>query len=60
MKGKTVQICPICRKPSLSLYMGGYLGKLYICGGCGYVGPISIEMDAEEYVKMLGECEDVQ
>ena len=40
--------------------MGGYLGKLYICGGCGYVGPISIEADAEEYVKMLGECEDVQ
>jgi uncharacterized Zn finger protein len=53
--GRTIQICPVCSKPSLNLYMGGYLGKLYICSNCGYVGPISIEMEAEEYVKMMKE-----
>jgi predicted RNA-binding Zn-ribbon protein involved in translation (DUF1610 family) len=46
--GRTIQICPVCSKPSLNLYMGGYLGKLYVCSNCGYVGPISIEMEAED------------
>jgi hypothetical protein len=35
--------------------MGGYLGKVYHCGNCDYVGPVVIEMDYEEYIRMMAE-----
>jgi len=50
-----VQVCPFCRSDRMSLHLGGYLGKMYRCGNCGYVGPVVIEMSAEEYRRLLQE-----
>jgi hypothetical protein len=36
--------CPLCRKPTLVLDMGGQSGK-YQCTNCDYLGPISLEED---------------
>ena len=38
------QICPICKQPSITFYMGGQFGK-YECKDCGYVGVIIVEKD---------------
>ncbi|MEM4280692.1 MAG: hypothetical protein QW470_01525 [Candidatus Caldarchaeum sp.] len=53
MKKKNVQVCPVCRKTTLDLYLGGYLGKVYRCVSCGYVGSFIVEMDEEDYFAML-------
>lgn len=39
----TVLRCPSCRSSDIGLYMGGQLGK-YECRGCGYVGPLVLEV----------------
>ncbi|HIQ29883.1 MAG TPA: TFIIB-type zinc ribbon-containing protein [Candidatus Caldiarchaeum subterraneum] len=51
------QICPFCKSRNISLYLGGYLGKLYKCGSCNYVGPVIIEMSEEDYRKLMEEEE---
>jgi len=50
---KTVQICPKCKKAGINLYMGGYLGKIYQCNNCGYIGSFFIEMDVEDYLSWV-------
>ncbi|MEM0350140.1 MAG: hypothetical protein QXE96_02280 [Candidatus Caldarchaeum sp.] len=50
---KSVQLCPVCKKTGLDLYLGGYLGKMYFCRSCGYVGALVIEMSLEDYLEML-------
>ena len=50
-----LQICPFCKSRNISLYLGGYLGRLYKCGACNYVGPIVIEISEEDYRKLLEE-----
>ncbi|MEM1945964.1 MAG: hypothetical protein QW614_01700 [Candidatus Caldarchaeum sp.] len=60
MKKKNVQVCPVCSRASLDLYLGGYLGKIYRCSSCGYVGAVIVEMDGEEYLAMLKELGEGQ
>lgn len=57
---RTVEICPVCRKASLTLHLGGYLGKVYRCGNCDYVGPVVIEMELDEYMRMMADPGDSQ
>ncbi|MCX8202116.1 MAG: hypothetical protein N3H84_08475 [Candidatus Caldarchaeum sp.] len=40
-----VQVCPACGKAELDLYLGGYLGKIFICRACGYIGALVIEIE---------------
>ncbi|MCX8200675.1 MAG: hypothetical protein N3H84_01015 [Candidatus Caldarchaeum sp.] len=47
MKKTNLQICPICGKPEIDLYLGGYLGKLYVCRKCGYIGALVMEIEVE-------------
>ncbi|MEM3096946.1 MAG: TFIIB-type zinc ribbon-containing protein [Nitrososphaerota archaeon] len=53
-----MEICPICKRAQLTLHLGGYLGKVYRCSNCDYVGPVVIEMAAEDYRRMLREFEN--
>jgi len=39
--------CLICGSEEVFLWLGGYIGSLYQCADCGYVGPIVIETDAQ-------------
>ncbi|MEM2096396.1 MAG: hypothetical protein QXV86_02680 [Candidatus Caldarchaeum sp.] len=55
MKKKVVQVCPACKGTSIDLHLGGYLGKVYRCGICGYVGSLIIEMEVDEYLAMMKE-----
>ncbi|MEM0440771.1 MAG: hypothetical protein QXY84_03475 [Candidatus Caldarchaeum sp.] len=45
MSETTVQVCPVCGKASLDLYLGGYLGKMYFCKSCGYIGALLVEIE---------------
>ncbi|MDJ0269852.1 MAG: hypothetical protein NXY59_04780 [Aigarchaeota archaeon] len=56
--GGKLQVCPQCKGVNLSLHLGGFLGMLYRCGGCGYVGPFIIEMSVEEYERLSRESSD--
>jgi len=42
---KRVRICPHCKGSRITLFMGGYLGKIYRCPDCGYQGPVTIELE---------------
>ena len=42
----TRRLCPMCRSDRIMLWMGGYTGMMYRCPDCGYVGPVTIETDA--------------
>ncbi|MDW8360014.1 MAG: hypothetical protein RMK31_05455 [Candidatus Caldarchaeum sp.] len=53
MKKRVVQVCPVCKKTDIDLHLGGYLGIVYRCGSCGYVGSLVVEMDVEDYLAML-------
>jgi len=48
-------ICPFCKSNNISLYLGGYLGKLYKCASCNYVGPLIIEISEEDYRRLVEE-----
>lgn len=41
----TGRYCPVCGAEGMTLWLGGYLGTLYHCPKCGYVGPVVIERD---------------
>ncbi len=45
---KRVKICPICKSPSLTPYMGFITGVKYRCRKCGYVGSFFIEIEVED------------
>lgn len=53
-----VQLCPACRSKDISLFLGGYVGKVYSCASCGYVGPVVIEVDSAEVLEMLEEASE--
>jgi hypothetical protein len=44
---KQLQICPVCGSAELYYEMGGYIGKVYHCKVCDYVGPLVLEADEE-------------
>jgi hypothetical protein len=51
---KHFEICPVCGSAELYYEMGGYIGKLYRCKVCDYVGPLVLEAD-EEMAKAIRE-----
>jgi len=54
MGGRSI-VCPVCGSSGLCYAGGGYLGKLYQCKNCGYVGAFVVEAD-EEMVRAIKEC----
>jgi len=44
---KLPEICPVCGSSELYYETGGYVGKVYHCKNCGYVGPLVVEADEE-------------
>lgn len=50
-----ILICPICKSDKINLYLGGYAGMLYRCPSCGYIGPVTIEVDDSNVLKELEE-----
>ncbi|HIH45050.1 MAG TPA: hypothetical protein HA257_08270 [Candidatus Methanoperedenaceae archaeon] len=45
MTGK--KVCPVCGESGLFYEAGGYIGAVYHCKNCGYVGSLIIEGDEE-------------
>jgi len=43
----------VCLSRRVILYLGGYAGKIYKCQDCGYVGPLILEVDEDEYKKLV-------
>ena len=52
-----VLLCPVCLSGRIVFHLGGYAGVIYKCQDCGYVGPIVLEVDKEEYEKLLKKME---
>jgi len=52
-KNTKILVCPMCFGSRIDLYIGGYAGKIYKCLECGYTGPIILEIELEDYVKIL-------
>ncbi len=39
------RFCPVCGTEGMTTYLGGYIGTLYRCSRCNYIGPVVIERD---------------
>lgn len=56
----SLYLCPICKSKNITLFLGGYLGKVYRCSSCGYVGSLIIEVQdlsvLEELDKLQRGC----
>ena len=37
--------CPACGNEGMTSWLGAYLGSLWHCPKCGYIGPVMIERD---------------
>ena len=46
-KEKMVEVCPVCGSSEMYLETGGYVGKVYHCKDCNYVGALVVEADDE-------------
>jgi predicted RNA-binding Zn-ribbon protein involved in translation (DUF1610 family) len=44
---KMVDVCPVCGSSELYYETGGYVGKVYHCKDCNYVGALVVEADDE-------------
>lgn len=44
---RKIKLCPRCRKAKLEMYAGWQTGN-YICRGCGYIGPLSLEIEKKK------------
>jgi len=51
---KTLEVCPVCGSSDLYYEAGGYIGKIYHCKNCDYVGALIVEAD-EEMAKTIRE-----
>ncbi len=40
--------CPSCGSTAVYRIAGGYVGELYRCKDCGYIGALILECDDEE------------
>ena len=40
--------CFVCGSDEVVLWLGGSIGSLYHCTNCHYVGPVVIEIDAQQ------------
>lgn len=41
------KVCPVCGESELFYEAGGYVGAVYHCKNCGYVGSFIIEGDED-------------
>lgn len=41
------EVCPVCGSSDIYYEMGGYVGKVYHCKVCGYVGALIVQADLE-------------
>ena len=39
------KFCAVCGAEGMTTYLGGYIGTLYRCPRCNYIGPVVIERD---------------
>jgi len=51
---KMIEVCPVCGRSELYYETGGYVGKVYHCKDCGYMGALVVEAD-EEMIKAIKE-----
>ena len=51
---KTLEVCPVCGSSDLYYEAGGYIGKIYHCKNCDYVGALIVEA-GEEMAKTIRE-----
>ncbi len=49
-----LEVCPVCGSSDLYYEAGGYIGKIYHCKNCDYVGALIVEAD-EEMAKTIRE-----
>lgn len=40
--------CPSCGSTAVYIIAGGYIGQLYRCKDCGYVGALILECDEDK------------
>ena len=43
----TLEVCPVCGRSELYFEVGGYIGKIYHCKHCGYIGPVVLLVSQE-------------
>jgi len=44
---RMVEVCPVCGSSEIYLETGGYVGKVYHCKDCNYMGALVVEADDE-------------
>ena len=44
---RMVEVCPVCGSSEMYLETGGYVGKVYHCNDCNYMGALVVEADDE-------------
>jgi uncharacterized Zn finger protein len=49
---KLIEVCPVCGNADLYYEVGGYVGVVYHCKECGYVGAFVIEANEEMIEKI--------
>ncbi len=53
-KERSIKLCPRCGSSSIKLsskWDGWLTPEVYLCGECGYRGPIYLEMTEKEYLE---------
>lgn len=46
-KANTKTVCPVCGSTELYMEAGGYVGNIYHCKKCDYMGALVVEADEE-------------
>ncbi|HII07429.1 MAG TPA: hypothetical protein HA349_09005 [Methanotrichaceae archaeon] len=66
-KEKMVEVCPVCGSSELYYETGGFVGKVYHCKDCNYVGALVVEATddmikaiKEEYEREKGKEEEAE
>jgi hypothetical protein len=44
---KLIEVCPVCGSSNIDYEVGGYIGKVYHCRDCDYMGALILEADKE-------------
>jgi transposase-like protein len=52
-----IEVCPVCSSSKLYYEVGGYMGKVYHCKDCGYIGAFIVEANEEMIEAIRGEYE---
>lgn len=52
MSRNMIEVCPVCGSSDVYYEVGGYVGAVYHCKECGYVGAFVIEANEEMIEKI--------